>query len=466
MKKKILLVLVLVFIIGLIPGIANAKLVACVGDSITYGYGLPDRNENSYPAQLGGILRQFDYQWETQNFGVSSTTLLRNTNMPYVTQNAYDQALESEPDVVIIMLGSNDTARASISQIEQNFIHDYLELIDSFAQLPSHPRIFVCYPPPVFGGSYGSNTTLRDVIIPLIEQLPTYRTVEVIDLYTPLEELGNLFPDYLHPNAEGAGVMAEIVASMILGFRFSPDLDGDYKVDIEDLIILIEHWDQDESFCDIAPPPFGDGIVDRADLEALMAYWEHDIALIAYWKLDEAEGSIAFDSVCENNGTLYGEPLWQPEGGIVNGALELDGIDDYIGTDPVAELTSGPFSIFAWIKGGAPGQTIISQVNSGNLMMADASEGKLMTDFAYRRIVETLVSDRVITDGNWHRVGLTWDGIEKILYVDDIEVASKTSDAGISENGLYIGVGKNIEAGTFWSGLIDDVRIYNRAITP
>ena len=220
---------------------------------------------------------------------------------------------------------------------------------------------------------------------------------------------------------------------------------------------------------DIGPAPWGDGIVDVQDLEVLMNYWGQEMedpTLAAHWKLDEAEGDIAFDSVGENNGTLYGEPLWQPEGGIVNGALELDGIDDYIGTDPVAELTSGPFSIFAWIKGGAPGQTIISQVNSGNLMMADASEGKLMTDFAYRRIVETLVSDRVITDGNWHRVGLTWDGIEKILYVDDIEVASKTSDAGISENGLYIGVGKNIEAGTFWSGLIDDVRIYNRAITP
>jgi len=168
MKKKILLVLVLIFGIALIPGVAKAKLVACVGDSITYGSGLSNRESDSYPAQLAGMLQQFDNQWETQNFGVISTTLLSNTNMPYVTQNAYDNALASEPDVVIIMLGSNDTARASISQIEQNFIHDYLELIDSFAQLPSQPRIFVCYPPPIFGGTYGSNTTLRDVINPLI----------------------------------------------------------------------------------------------------------------------------------------------------------------------------------------------------------------------------------------------------------------------------------------------------------
>jgi len=152
MKKTISLVLFLAFIIGLIPGVAKAKLVACVGDSITYGLGIPNRNDNSYPAQLAGMLQQFDNQWETQNFGVSSTTLLRNTNMPYVVQSAYNRALASEPDVVIIQLGSNDSARATSSQIEQDFIPDYLALIDAFAQLPSQPKIFICNPPPIFGG--------------------------------------------------------------------------------------------------------------------------------------------------------------------------------------------------------------------------------------------------------------------------------------------------------------------------
>jgi sugar lactone lactonase YvrE len=251
-------------------------------------------------------------------------------------------------------------------------------------------------------------------------------------------------------------------------FRPPPvvDFNSDRIVDINDLVILIESWDTDEVLCDIAPPPWGDGVVDKQDLEVFMSHLGEDYTVIAHWKLDETEGDIARDSIGENDGTLYGEPLWQPYGGKVDGALELDGIDDYIGTDPVAELTSGPFSIFAWIKGGAPGQAIISQENSGNLMMADASEGKLMTDFAYGRIVETLVSEAVITDGNWHRVGLTWDGTEKVLCVDDIKVASKVSDAGISEDGLYIGAGKNLDAGTFFSGLIDDVRIHDRAVTP
>ncbi len=247
------------------------------------------------------------------------------------------------------------------------------------------------------------------------------------------------------------------------------DFNGDEFVDTSDLLIMIDHWGTDDSICDIGPMPWGDGIVDIYDLEVFMRYWDqeaYDPTLIANWKLDETEGTIAYDSASENDGTLYGEPVWQPEGGMVDGALELDGIDDYIDTDPVAELTSGPFSIFAWIKGGAPGQTIISQVNSGNLMMADSSEGKLMTELASQRGVKTLVSDDVITDSDWHRVGLTWDGIEKILYVDDMEVVSKVCNAGISDNGLYIGAGKRLDAETFWSGLIDDVRIYNRAVTP
>ena len=78
-----------------------------------------------------------------------------------------------------------------------------------------------------------------------------------------------------------------------------------------------------------------------------------------------------------------------------------------------------------------------------------------------------LPSQAVITDGNWHRIGFVWDGSYRTLYVDNVVAAEDTQDGlGGSEGGLYIGTGKVIEVGTFWSGLIDDVRIYNRAISP
>ncbi len=78
-----------------------------------------------------------------------------------------------------------------------------------------------------------------------------------------------------------------------------------------------------------------------------------------------------------------------------------------------------------------------------------------------------LLSQTIITDSNWHRIGLVWDGSHRTLYVDGVAVAEDTqADLGGSDNGLYIGTGKAMESGTHWSGLIDDVRIYNRAVKP
>jgi len=83
------------------------------------------------------------------------------------------------------------------------------------------------------------------------------------------------------------------------------------------------------------------------------------------------------------------------------------------------------------------------------------------------RDAATLLSQTVITDGNWHRIGFIWDGSQQILYVDDVEVATGTqSTLAGSTGGLHIGAGKNLDAASFFSGLIDDVRIYNRALTP
>ena len=79
----------------------------------------------------------------------------------------------------------------------------------------------------------------------------------------------------------------------------------------------------------------------------------------------------------------------------------------------------------------------------------------------------SLGSEAVITDGNWHRIGFIWDGSYRRLYVDGVIVAEDVQDnLDISVNGLYFGTGKTMEPGTFFSGLIDEIRIYNRAISP
>ncbi|HCO97061.1 MAG TPA: hypothetical protein DIU00_24495 [Phycisphaerales bacterium] len=210
--------------------------------------------------------------------------------------------------------------------------------------------------------------------------------------------------------------------------------------------------------------------------------WPVYSPLIAHWPLDEAEGDIANDSAGDNHGTLEGEPVWQPAGGKIDGALLLDGIDDYISTDFVLDPAKGSFSVFAWIQGGAPYQVIISQadiltgrfVKPGSIWLCvDPLDGKLMTYLGLASAgspippAPRLVSESVITDGQWHHVGFVWDGSYRSLYVDGIEAARDTAAQNPLQSvtsGLRIGANGNLEAGNFFSGLIDDVRIYNIAL--
>ncbi len=253
------------------------------------------------------------------------------------------------------------------------------------------------------------------------------------------------------------------------------DFNGNGTVDTRDLLRLIESWDLEDPSVDIAPAPFGDGVIDAADLEVLTSYWGqevHDPTLLALWKLDEIEGNVAYDSASTYDSDLIGSPVWQPDIGMVDGALQFDGIDDYIHTPSVLNPADTVFSVFAWVKGGAPGRVLISQLDAANWISVDPLNGMLMTSLNRQKAGSRdepppLVSDFVVTDGDWHRVGFVWDGVSRILYVGDMEVArDEQPNLASGKGGLIIGAGSGLEAGTFWSGLIDDVRIYNRVVMP
>jgi len=266
-------------------------------------------------------------------------------------------------------------------------------------------------------------------------------------------------------------------------YEFGPllDFNGDCIVDAADMCIMVDHWHTDNPLCDIGPAPWGDGIVDIQDLVVLAEHLFEEVfplEMIAYWRLDETEGSIARDSASGHDGMLHGEPLWLPNGGMVNGALQFDGIDDYVSTPYIISPANGDFSVSAWINGGAPGNVLISQLDgiggSGETWLGtEPVSGKLMTGLVAppvgRFVPKPLVSESVVTDGQWHNVGFVWDGTHRSLYVDGIEVAKDaTAQAALkpATGGLYIGAGKNLEAGTFFSGLIDEIRIYDKALMP
>jgi len=271
-----------------------------------------------------------------------------------------------------------------------------------------------------------------------------------------------------YPSAQMQPVALATTEEYDTGLGRSPDLNGDGQITIEDLVLLIEQWGRGGPLGDIAPLPWGDGVVDAQDLEVLMSYWGQEIpdpALIAHWKLDETTGLVAADSAGSNPGTLLGDPLWQAGSGKIGGALRLDGADDYMETPFVLNPAAGPFSVFAWIKGGSGGQAIVSQAGGAHWLLV-APDGTLMTELKEPgRKGKPLTSPAVVTEDAWHRVGFVWDGSNRILYVDGVEVARDTqASLAACAGGLYLGVGGTLATGSYWSGLIDDVRIYDRAV--
>lgn len=243
------------------------------------------------------------------------------------------------------------------------------------------------------------------------------------------------------------------------------DLTNDGRVDVDDLALLIEHWGQNEPAYDMGPAPWGDGIIDAMDLEVLMDYWGQDDSFLVHWKLDETGGDIAYDSRNENHAAVVGDPVWQRLMGQTDGALEFDGIDDLLIAPFILNPTKQPFSVFAWVKGGQAGQTIMSQQGALAAWLALDATGAITSTLTYP--LAPVTSDAVITDDRWHHVGLVSDGSGISLYVDDVEVARSDISPVIPHFGdLQIGAGKNQEPGSFFSGLMDDVRIYDRVVKP
>jgi len=190
--------------------------VACVGDSITYGFGLADRERDSYPARLADLLGD-DY--EVRGFGVNGATLLKNGTRPYWTQDACADARAFRPAIVIVQLGTNDTNPQTWPQHGKDFVNDYTALIESFRQLDANAEIFVCLPPPLFrdrGKDYDTDAILSSELLPQIRDVALRSHAKVIDVNAAVADKSALFPDGVHPNAEGARMIAATVHQALI----------------------------------------------------------------------------------------------------------------------------------------------------------------------------------------------------------------------------------------------------------
>lgn len=206
-------------------GNKKAKIkVACIGDSITFGARLEEKDKYSYPAQLQNLLGDTYF---VENFGVGSCTLIRKGKPNVWTQ--LSKICETNPDIIIISLGTNDTCGGTRAcwDHKNDFSGDYRELIDVLHAVPSKPQIFLCAPSPMVIETPGLDSArIADLqerqprlqeLIAIVKKIAVEKKTKFVDLNSPMAKKPELFTekDGVHPNIAGYCFIAELVFDAI-----------------------------------------------------------------------------------------------------------------------------------------------------------------------------------------------------------------------------------------------------------
>ncbi len=221
MKRKIFVAaaLVVVFAVSAVGAYqllttqnSAAVRVACVGDSLT--------QNTAYPYDMWMLLGNQSY--DLRNFGAGGTTVNLASETPYMNTSVYQDALNYSPDIVLIMLGTND-AQPSLVPYNTTFVSDYITLIRTFQNLPVNPKIWVVLPPPVYSSQGGKMNPefFASTLIPDIQQAAQETGVPTIDVYSQMVGHPEYSTDGVHLNEAGAKVVADTVYTAI-----APSLSG------------------------------------------------------------------------------------------------------------------------------------------------------------------------------------------------------------------------------------------------
>ena len=192
---------------------ANAVRVACIGNSITDGYGIGMAPVKGYPAQLQ---KKLGDGYEVKNFGVSARTMMNKGDLSYMNELAWRDAKAFNPNIVIVKLGTNDSKTHNWAKGADEYRQSMQAMIDTLKALPSNPKIYLCSPIPAVKDSW----TISDSIIvngemPIIQKLAKKNKCQFIDLHTLFNYKDMMQRDGIHPNAKGAAKMAEIIFDVL-----------------------------------------------------------------------------------------------------------------------------------------------------------------------------------------------------------------------------------------------------------
>lgn len=185
----------------------GAIKVAAVGDSLTYGYGLVNREEEAYPSMLADLLGGF---YQVHNFGLAGRSLQSTADYPYFQEKNAQLSLELDASFVIIMIGSNDSRGPYWNK--ERFTREYREMVETYKALPSQPEVFVVVPPHVPTSRFGlNNTIIKEELQEIIPQIATETGTHLINLYPLTEGHQEYYSDGLHLTLLGNQVIAQAI---------------------------------------------------------------------------------------------------------------------------------------------------------------------------------------------------------------------------------------------------------------
>ncbi len=212
----VVLVFFVLFNSGFFGGKDERIKISCVGDSLTYGSGvLKTRDTDAYPAQLQ-IKMGTDHL--VSNFGLRNATASASGDLPYVESEEYQQSLKSKPDIVVLMLGTNDTKTYNWNA--SDYEAGLKELVESYQQLDTKPTVYLMRSPYCYSldGSDVAEYDIQPAVVAdelggIVDKVAAETGVEEIDLYGITEGQDELYTDGIHFNAKGYELIADEVYS-------------------------------------------------------------------------------------------------------------------------------------------------------------------------------------------------------------------------------------------------------------
>lgn len=187
--------------------------IACVGDSITYGSGIENRDFLSYPRQLQKLMGK---RYDVRNFGVSGANMIKKGNKPYWQEPEFKAVKEFKPNIIVLMLGTNDTKTFNWNPNKDEFVLDYNAMLKILKELNPKTTLYIGLPPPIFENRWSmQKDVLKFEMLDIIKKIASDNHIKTINFYGFFLDKSNLLPDGVHPNAEGAKLMASEIFKVL-----------------------------------------------------------------------------------------------------------------------------------------------------------------------------------------------------------------------------------------------------------